>query len=185
MYPLSHQAERRVPRNNRITKVSEKLCEPRASRFTCTYDPDLLRKRESIGMFRTTPLSHTCPSIKVYWTCSGHPSRSTDCEPISSTGGALTKIASLKKEGEQLWTQLRWAPVRDDSARMGSSARRLRQVGWSARRLRQVGWSARRLRQEPLDGPSARMKCHWLACFELSELSAESLRQVARTRKSH
>ena len=36
----------------------------------------------------------------------------TDCEPISSTAGA-----SLKKEGEQLWTQLEWAPVRDDSGR--------------------------------------------------------------------
>ena len=54
-----------------------------------------------------------------------------------------------------------------------------------ARRLRQVGWSAgRRSRQEPFDEPSARMKCHWRAFFELSELSAESLRQVARTRKS-
>ena len=31
---------------------------------------------------------------------------------------------------------------------------------------------------------TARMKCHWRAFFELSELSAESLRQVARTRKS-
>ena len=53
-----------------------------------------------------------------------------------------------------------------------------------ARQNRQVGWSARRLRQEPFDDPSARMKCHWQAFFELSELSAESLRQVARTRKS-
>ena len=43
------------------------------------------------------------------------PPRSTDCEHISSTGSALTKIASLKKEGEQLWTQLGWARVRDDS----------------------------------------------------------------------
>ena len=66
---------------------------------------------------------------------------------------------------------------------MGSSARRLRQVGSSGRRLRQVGWSARRLPQEPFDEPSARMKCHWRAFFELYELSAESLRQVARTRK--
>ena len=54
----------------------------------------------------------------------------------------------------------------------------------SALRLRQVGSSARRLRHYPFDGPSARMKCHWRAFFELSELSAESLRQVARTRKS-
>ena len=39
----------------------------------------------------------------------------TDYEPISSTGGALSKIASLKKEREQLMVQLGWAPVRDDS----------------------------------------------------------------------
>ena len=51
--------------------------------------------------------------------------------------------------------------------------------GLSARRLRQVGSRARRLRQEPFDGPSARMKCHWRAFLELSELNAESLRQVA------
>ena len=63
-------------------------------------------------------------------------------------------------------------------------ARQNRQVGSSARRLRQVGWSARRFRQEPFDELSARMKCHWRAFFELSELIAESLRQVAKTRKS-
>ena len=66
-----------------------------------------------------------------------------------------------------------------DSARSDLSARRPRQVGSSARRLRQVGWSARRLRQEPFDGPQARMKCHWRAFFELAQLNAESLRQVA------
>ena len=37
----------------------------------------------------------------------------TAYEPISSTGGA-----SLKKEGEQLWTKLDWAPMRDDSGRI-------------------------------------------------------------------
>ena len=97
-----------------------------------------------------------CTRVHPSW-CTGpvldNPSRSTDCEPISSTGSA------------------------------GSSARRLRQVGSSARRLRQVGWSAQRLRQEPFDEPSARMKCRWRAFLELSELSAESLRQVVRTRK--
>ena len=37
---------------------------------------------------------------------------------------------------------------------------------------------------DPFDEPSARMKCHWRAFFELSEPSAESLRQVAKRRKS-
>ena len=37
---------------------------------------------------------------------------------------------------------------------------------------------------EPFDEPSARMKCHWRAFFELSEPSAESPRQVAKRRKS-
>ena len=78
-----------------------------AFRFICTYDPDLLRKRGSIGMFRTTAFSHTCPSIKVFFgPVLDNPQRSTDCDPLSSTGSALTKIASLKKEGEQLWTEL-------------------------------------------------------------------------------
>ena len=63
-------------------------------------------------------------------------------------------------------------------------ARRLRQVGWSARRLRQVGWSARRLRQEPFDEPSARVKFHWRARIELSELSAESRRQGGEDAKT-
>ena len=83
-------------------------------------------------------------------------------QPISSTGSALTKIASEERRGTTV-----------DPARMGSSAR------W----LRQVGWSARRLRQEPFGEPTARMKCHWRARFELSAQNAE-LRQVASTRKS-
>ena len=111
------------------------------------------------------------------------------CECRSSTNASLSLHTSVTIPIPESTKWRRAIPSEEITIQMPVAdseqpARQNRQVGSSARRLRQVGSSARRFRQEPFDEPSARMKCHWRAFFELSELSAESLRQVAKRRRS-
>ena len=139
--PLDHQS-----RSTRLVGGTRKWMVGRV-RYSST-PPQYYRPRarrlptiKSITLYSTTPTHHTAlHTLSIHHgvldPVLDNPSRSTDGEPISSTGSALTKIASLKKEREKLWTLLEWARVRGRSGRVGSIARRLRQVGWSARRLR-------------------------------------------------